>query len=110
MLTPHLLASCGTGVTDDAADAECAELFNRAGGYFHGRAAYSGARPLYERALAIREKALGPEHPDTGTSISNLALLLKAQSNYTGAHFYLYQESIIKYILILLILNLKSYF
>ncbi len=25
---------------------------------------YASARPLYERALAIREKALGPEHPD----------------------------------------------
>ena len=26
---------------------------------------FAGARPLYERALAICEKALGPEHPDT---------------------------------------------
>jgi hypothetical protein len=24
-----------------------------------------GARPLFERALRIREKALGAEHPDT---------------------------------------------
>jgi Tetratricopeptide repeat len=27
----------------------------------------TGARPLFERALAIYEKALGPEHPDTAT-------------------------------------------
>lgn len=33
----------------------------------------SGARPLHERALAIRETALGPEHPDTATSLDNLA-------------------------------------
>jgi len=26
-------------------------------------AGYSRARPLYERALAIYEKTLGPEHP-----------------------------------------------
>ncbi len=26
------------------------------------------ARPYYERALAVREKVLGPEHPDTATS------------------------------------------
>src|SRR5262249_5916451 len=26
---------------------------------------FAGARPLYERALAICEKVLGPEHPDT---------------------------------------------
>jgi hypothetical protein len=32
--------------------------------------------PLSERALAIREKALGPEHPDTATSLNNLGLLL----------------------------------
>ena len=33
----------------------------------------SGARLLHERALAIRETALGPEHPDTATSLDNLA-------------------------------------
>jgi tetratricopeptide (TPR) repeat protein len=32
---------------------------------------------LYERALAICEKALGPEHPATGESLNDLALLLK---------------------------------
>ena len=30
---------------------------------------------MYERALQIREKALGPEHPDTVTSLNNLAAL-----------------------------------
>jgi len=34
------------------------------------------ARPLFERALAIREKALGPKHPDMAQSLNNLALLL----------------------------------
>ena len=28
---------------------------------------YAEAEPLYKRALAIREKALGPDHPDVGT-------------------------------------------
>ena len=36
-----------------------------------------GARPLYERALAIRENVLGPEHPQTAASLSNLAGLLR---------------------------------
>ena len=36
----------------------------------------AAARPLFERALAIREKALGPEHPDTAGSLNNLACLL----------------------------------
>ena len=42
-------------------------------------------RPLFERALAIREKVLGPEHPDTATSLNNLALLLQAQGDFAGA-------------------------
>ena len=35
------------------------------------------AEPLYERALAIREKALGPNHPDVAESLNNLAVLYR---------------------------------
>ena len=38
---------------------------------------YAEAEPLYKRALAIREKALGPEHPDVATSLENYAALLR---------------------------------
>jgi tetratricopeptide (TPR) repeat protein len=38
---------------------------------------YAKAEPLYQRALAIREKALGPEHPDVATSLENYAVLLR---------------------------------
>jgi hypothetical protein len=38
-----------------------------------GKAEVRGRGPLHERALAIRETALGPEHPDTATSLDNLA-------------------------------------
>ena len=34
---------------------------------------------FYERAIAIREKALGPEHPDLATSVNNYATLLYSQ-------------------------------
>jgi tetratricopeptide (TPR) repeat protein len=37
----------------------------------------AAARPLYERALAIHEKALGPEHPTTARSLNNLGRLLR---------------------------------
>jgi hypothetical protein len=40
----------------------------------------AGARSLFERALAIREKALGPEHPDTIRARDNLAKLRRAES------------------------------
>ena len=46
---------------------------------------YEEARPLYERALKIREEALGPRHPHTATSLNNLALLLHDQGNYEEA-------------------------
>jgi tetratricopeptide (TPR) repeat protein len=50
--------------------------------------AYAEARPYLERALAISEKALGPEHPDTARSLSNLGLLLQAQGDLAGARPY----------------------
>ena len=34
---------------------------------------------MYERSLAIREKALGPDHPDVAQSLNNRAVLLEAQ-------------------------------
>jgi len=37
---------------------------------------YKPIRRLYERALAIREKSLGPDHPEVATSINNLAAYL----------------------------------
>ena len=84
-LTPHLVAICKSETADAADSAQRADLLGRAGGYFHGRAAYSAARPLFERALAIREKALGPEHPDTATSLNNLAVLLQDQGDLAAA-------------------------
>ena len=39
---------------------------------------YEAAEPLYERALAIKEKALGREHPLVAQSLENYAILLRA--------------------------------
>ncbi len=38
---------------------------------------YAEAQPLYKRVLAIREKALGPEHPDVAQSLENYSALLR---------------------------------
>jgi Tfp pilus assembly protein PilF len=48
----------------------------------------SEARPYCERALAICEKVLDPDHPDTATSLNNLGLLLQAQGDLSGARAY----------------------
>jgi hypothetical protein len=34
-----------------------------------------------ERAVAIQEKALGSEHPETATTLSNLAILLQEKGD-----------------------------
>jgi tetratricopeptide (TPR) repeat protein len=41
--------------------------------------------PLAQRALAIREKTLGPDHRDVATSLQNLALLYDGQGRYADA-------------------------
>ncbi|MEE8273634.1 MAG: tetratricopeptide repeat protein, partial [Alphaproteobacteria bacterium] len=46
---------------------------------------YAKAESLLKRGLAIREKALGPEHPDVAGSLNNLAALYDAQGKYTEA-------------------------
>ena len=43
---------------------------------------YAKAEPLYQRSLAIREKALGPTHPDVARSLHNLAFLEAAQRRF----------------------------
>ena len=46
---------------------------------------YSEAEPLFRDALEIREKQLGPEHPDVASSLNNLAGLLQVQGKYAEA-------------------------
>ena len=46
---------------------------------------YAQAEPLYVRALAIKEKQLGSNHPDTATSLNNLASLYESISKYAEA-------------------------
>jgi hypothetical protein len=41
---------------------------------------YSEAIPLAQRALAIWEKALGPDHPDVARELNDLAELYRAQA------------------------------
>ncbi len=46
---------------------------------------YAEARPLLEKALQIREQALGPTHPHVATSLNNLALLYHTPGQYGKA-------------------------
>jgi len=46
---------------------------------------YAAAIPLAQQALAIREKAVGPNHLDVGILLNNLALLFVNQGRYAEA-------------------------
>ena len=49
-----------------------------------GQGKYARAVPIAQRALALAEKAFGPEDPNTLTSLNNLAPLMSGKmSNYS---------------------------
>ena len=43
---------------------------------YRNQGRYADAEPLHKRSLAIREKALGPDHPDVAQSLNNLAAVI----------------------------------
>lgn len=52
------------------------------------RGKFKEALPLCKRALAIREKVLGPNHPDVAKQLNNLALLCQNQGKYAEVEAY----------------------
>jgi tetratricopeptide (TPR) repeat protein len=86
-LDGHALAMVGGDVVPPAgAEARVSSLLGGLASYrHHALAAYATARPLYQRALAIREQLLGPNHPDTMACLNDLAVLLADQGDYGEA-------------------------
>ena len=63
-----------------------AEILSKLSSFLRDRCvSLSLAEPLCRRALAIFKHALGSEHPDTLTSLNNLAGLLYEQGNYDAS-------------------------
>ncbi len=60
-------------------------MVNNLAGWLRDEGELAGARPLYERALAIRERVLGPDHHDTAQGLNNLAVLLQDQGELAAA-------------------------
>jgi esterase/lipase superfamily enzyme/Tfp pilus assembly protein PilF len=58
-----------------------------------GQGHYAAAESLYRRALAIREKTLGLEHPETAYSLNNLGALYAIEGRNEEAKV-LYQQSL----------------
>jgi len=83
--TPHLLALRDTGSNNVSVFPGWPDCLERAVGYFYGRGACSQAVPLARDALGIRERALGPEHPETVRSLGLLAVVLHGAGDLAGA-------------------------
>jgi tetratricopeptide (TPR) repeat protein/DNA-binding XRE family transcriptional regulator len=84
-LMPHVLVCAEHIERWDFASSEAASLLHQAGRYLHRRAAYVQGLPLLQRALALREQILGPDHPDVAQTLDALALLSQSQGQYTEA-------------------------
>jgi tetratricopeptide (TPR) repeat protein len=62
-----------------------APALNQRGEELYGRGKYAEAEPLFRKALAAYEEALGPLHPFTSTAYNNLASSLHEQGRYKEA-------------------------
>ncbi|MFD6332067.1 tetratricopeptide repeat protein, partial [Streptomyces niveus] len=71
-LLPHVLAIADRHSAHPP-DSELPQLFGSTGVFLSSRGQARQALPLEQRALAITETALGPDHPDTALRLGNLA-------------------------------------
>ena len=62
-----------------------ATTLNDLAALYQAQGRYAEAEPLYKRALANYEKALGPDHPYVAMALNNLAGLYEAQGRYADA-------------------------
>ena len=87
-LLPHLQAVVAEAERWGGADEQLAFLNNAIGFYLQQYGQLREARPYYARALSIREKVLGAEHPSTATSLNNMGLLLQTMGELAEARPY----------------------
>ena len=60
-------------------DSRLALSLNNLAGLYQAQGRHAEAEHLYQRALTIGEKVLGPDHPSVATRLNNLAALYRAQ-------------------------------
>ena len=84
-LLPHALEAARLIEEYDFTFVASSRLLNEAANYCFERARYTEAEGLFKRALAIRERLFGSEHPDVAMSFSNLAALYDHQGRYEEA-------------------------
>ena len=81
-LSPHLPAAPPDGA---AGPEQWSDLLNRVGVFYFALRAYPRAESLLRGALAIREKTLGPDHPDVARTLGAVARLHHARDEHAEA-------------------------
>ncbi|MCX6679849.1 MAG: FxSxx-COOH system tetratricopeptide repeat protein [Methanothrix sp.] len=84
-LSAHAFHASERAESQEVSPQETANLLNNLGRYLNNRMVLTSARSVLERALAIDEKALGPEHTCVATMANNLGLVLQDQGDLVGA-------------------------
>ena len=69
-------------------DARLASLYTALGDNLWLFALYAEAQRYFERALEIRERVFGREHPDTALSMNDMGAVLRTQGEYERAREY----------------------
>jgi len=82
-----ILLICSVAWAEDSKDnlLKEANALNQKIAKLYNEGKYRDAVPLAERALAIMEKAHGPEHPETAQNLHYLALLYETTGRYAEA-------------------------
>lgn len=60
---------------------EFAQHYEALGNLYRAHARWTDAEHMYRKAIAIRERAFGMEHPEVAQALSNVALVHKEQGN-----------------------------
>ena len=84
-LFPHAQATIACRPTGGSALEVWASVLFKAAWYADGMGNYDVAQEMGRGALEAREAALGAEHPDTLTSVSQLGSVLESQGKYKEA-------------------------
>ena len=84
-LSPHAQAVTQYTFTSDLNLLRCAKLLHNMSSYDEAQGRYNIAYRRGLEALSTLENVLGPEHPDTLTSMSLLAVVLRGQGKYEAA-------------------------
>jgi tetratricopeptide (TPR) repeat protein len=65
--------------------AEEGRIYTEVANFLRDNGQYAAAGRMYRRALELSERALGPEHPNTLTSVDNVATMLQDTGDYAAS-------------------------